>query len=290
MKKHKRRSAVPPELANKNRLTIIVWSVLRLLVIGVAVRSVFMQQWERFFTCLLTLILFMAPSFVERRLHIKLPTALEITVLIFIFCAEVLGEIACFYIKYPLWDTMLHTVNGFLFAAFGFCLVDLLNENRSIKFRLSPNFLALVAFCFSMTIGIFWEFFEFSMDHLFALDMQKDTVLAAFQSVTLDETRQNIPVAVQDITRTVIETADGAKYVIDGYLDIGLTDTLKDLFVNFIGAAVFSLLGRIYVRQRGKNSIAAAFIPIVSPSAAETESTEGLSQYGTQEYESEPEG
>lgn len=290
MKKHRRRSAVPPELANKNRLTIIVWSVLRLLVIGVAVRSVFMQQWERFFTCLLTLILFMAPSFVERRLHIKLPTALEITVLIFIFCAEVLGEIACFYIKYPLWDTMLHTVNGFLFAAFGFCLVDLLNENRSIKFRLSPNFLALVAFCFSMTIGIFWEFFEFSMDHLFALDMQKDTVLAAFQSVTLDETRQNIPVAVQDITRTVIETADGTKYVIDGYLDIGLTDTLKDLFVNFIGAAVFSLLGRIYVRQRGKNSIAAAFIPIVSPSAAETESTEGLSQYGTQEYESELEG
>jgi len=290
MKKHRRRSAVPPELAHKNRLTIIVWSVLRLLVIGVAVRSVFMQQWERFFTCLLTLILFMAPSFVERRLHIKLPTALEITVLIFIFCAEVLGEIACFYIKYPLWDTMLHTVNGFLFAAFGFCLVDLLNENRSIKFRLSPNFLALVAFCFSMTIGIFWEFFEFSMDHLFALDMQKDTVLAAFQSVTLDETRQNIPVAVQDITRTVIETADGAKYVIDGYLDIGLTDTLKDLFVNFIGAAVFSLLGRIYVRQRGKNSIAAAFIPIVSPSAAETESTEGLSQYGTQEYESELEG
>ena len=255
MKKHRRRSAVPPELAHKNRLTIIVWSVLRLLVIGVAVRSVFMQQWERFFTCLLTLILFMAPSFVERRLHIKLPTALEITVLIFIFCAEVLGEIACFYIKYPLWD-----------------------------------FLALVAFCVSMTIGIFWEFFEFTMDHLFALDMQKDTVLAAFQSVTLDETRQNIPVAVQDITRTVIETADGAKYVIDGYLDIGLTDTLKDLFVNFIGAAVFSLLGRIYVRQRGKNSIAAAFIPIVSPSAAETESTEGLSQYGTQEYESELEG
>lgn len=290
MKKHRRRSAVPPELTHKNRLTIIVWSVLRLLVIGVAVRSVFMQQWERFFTCLLTLILFMAPSFVERRLHIKLPTALEVTVLIFIFCAEVLGEIACFYIKYPLWDTMLHTVNGFLFAAFGFCLVDLLNENRSIKFRLSPNFLALVAFCFSMTIGIFWEFFEFSMDHLFALDMQKDTVLAAFQSVTLDETRQNIPVAVQDITRTVIETADGAKYVIDGYLDIGLTDTLKDLFVNFIGAAVFSLLGRIYVRQRGKNSIAAAFIPIVSPSVAETESTEGLSQYGTQEYESELEG
>jgi hypothetical protein len=251
--------------------------ILLLLVTGIAVRSAFTHQWERLFTCLLTLTLFMAPSFVEHKLHIKLPTALEITVLIFIFCAEVLGEIACFYIKYPLWDMMLHSVNGFLFAAFGFCLVDLLNENRSAKFHLSPSFLALVAFCFSMTIGIFWEFFEYTMDHLFALDMQKDTILTAFHSVTLDETRQNIPVAVQDITRTVIETADGTQYVIGGYLDIGLTDTLKDLFVNFIGAAVFSLLGRIYVRQRGKNSIAAAFIPVVDAAAEQRNTdTEGL--------------
>lgn len=250
-------------IRHKNRLTVIVWMVLHILVIGVAVRSAYTQQWERFFTCLLTLILFVAPSFAERKLHIKLPTALEITVLVFIFCAEVLGEIACFYIKYPFWDTMLHTVNGFLFAAFGFCLVDLLNENRSAKFHLSPSFLAVVAFCFSMTIGIFWEFFEYSMDHLFALDMQKDTLITAFHSVTLDETRQNIPVAVQNITRTVIETADGTQYIINGYLDIGLTDTLKDLFVNFIGAAVFSVIGSIYVRQRGKNRFAAAFIPVV---------------------------
>ncbi|MBP0988564.1 MAG: hypothetical protein J6S92_09825, partial [Oscillospiraceae bacterium] len=144
----------------EHRATFIVWMILRILVIGIAVRSAHTHQWERFFTCILTLILFLAPSFVQKKLRIKLPTALEITVLIFIFCAEVLGEIACFYIKYPLWDTMLHTVNGFLFAAFGFCLVDLLNENHSVKFHLSPSFLALVAFCFSMTIGIFWEFFE----------------------------------------------------------------------------------------------------------------------------------
>ncbi len=281
-------SAIREEFRRKNRLTVIVWIVLRILVVGIAVRSVYTQQWERFFTCLLTLTLFMSPSFVEHKLHIKLPTALEITVLIFIFCAEVLGEIACFYIKYPLWDTMLHTVNGFLFAAFGFCLVDLLNENRSAKFHLSPSFLALVAFCFSMTIGIFWEFFEYTMDHLFALDMQKDTILTAFHSVTLDETRQNIPVAVQDITRTTVETADGTQYALDGYLDIGLTDTLKDLFVNFIGAAVFSLLGRIYVRQRGKNSIAAAFIPVVA--AAEEQETEGLIQHETEAYETNPEG
>ena len=253
-----------------HRVTFIVWMVLRMLVTGIAVRSAVMHQWERFFTCILTLILFLAPGFVQRKLRIRLPTALEITVLVFIFCAEVLGEIACFYIRYPLWDSMLHTVNGFLFAAFGFCLVDLLNENHSVKFHLSPAFLAVVAFCFSMTIGIFWEFFEFAADRLFALDMQKDTLLTAFRSVRLDETRQNIPVAVQDITRTVIETADGTRYVTGGYLDIGLTDTMKDLFVNFIGALLFSLPGRIYIRERGKNSIAAAFIPVVADADGKT--------------------
>ena len=275
-----RRAALSDMQTRRNRLTAAVWMILLLLVTGIAVRSAFMHQWERLFTCLLTLVLFAAPSFAAHRLHIKLPTALEITVLIFIFCSEVLGEIACFYIKYPLWDAMLHAVNGFLFAAFGFCLTDLLNENRSAKFHLSPSFLAFVAFCFSMTIGIFWEFFEYAMDYLFALDMQKDVLLSGFHSVLLDETRQNVPVAVREITRTVIETADGTKYVISGYLDIGLTDTLKDLFVNFIGAAVFSLLGRIYVRQRGRNSIAAAFIPVVADAdgqpAADTENRGNL--------------
>ncbi len=240
-----------------------VWTILRLIVMGIGIRSIFNKQWESVLTCLLTLTLFLAPAFVEKQLHIKLPTVLEVTVIVFIFCAEVLGEIACFYIKYPLWDTMLHTVNGFLFAAFGFCLVDLLNENKKIKFELSPQFMALVAFCFSMTIGVIWEFFEFSMDHLFALDMQKDMLLTGFQSVYLDPAQSNTPLVLEDITRTVIETADGKQTVLAGYLDIGIADTMKDLFVNFIGAAVFSVFGMLYVRHRGKNRIAAAFIPVV---------------------------
>ncbi len=247
-----------------NHAAFVVWVILRTLVLGVAVRCAFQRQWESFLTCLLTLVLFLAPAFVEKQFHLKLPTAMEITVLVFIFCAEVLGEIACFYVRFPLWDTMLHTVNGFLFAAFGFCLVDLLNENPKAKFQLTPPFLALVAFCFSMTIGVVWEFFEYLMDHLLALDMQKDAVLTGFQSVALDPTQRNIPVAVRDIVQTVITTADGTEYVIAGYLDIGLTDTLKDLFVNFIGAAVFSVFGWIYVKQRGKNRVAAAFIPVVT--------------------------
>ncbi len=246
-----------------DRPAFIVWVVLRLIIMVVAVRSASQHLWESCFVCLLALILFLAPPFIEKALHIKLPTVLEVTIFVFIFCAEILGEIECYYVKYTYWDTILHTVNGFLFAAFGFCLVDLLNENKKFKFELSPTFQALVAFCFSMTIGIFWEFFEFSMDHLFQLDMQKDTIIYGFQSVTLDETAQNIPIAVQDIVQTTIQLADGTTQVINGYLDIGLTDTIKDLFVNFIGAVVFSVIGWIYVQKRGKNRIAAAFIPVV---------------------------
>ena len=254
-----------------NRPAFAVWMILRVLVVAVAVRSAMQGLWESFLSCLLTLVLFLAPPFIEKKLHLKFPTVLEVTIFIFIFCAEILGEIECYYIKYAFWDTMLHTVNGFLFAAFGFCLVDLLNENPKAKFQLSPTFLALVAFCFSMTIGILWEFFEFSMDHLLTVDMQKDTIIYGFQSVALDETARNIPVSVQQIVRTTIESTDGSVQVIDGYLDIGLTDTVKDLFVNFVGAAVFSVIGWLYIRQRGRNRIAAAFIPIVQkPQKQET--------------------
>ena len=243
-----------------------VWSILRLIVIAIAVRSAFQGLWESFFVCMLTLLLFMATAFVERQLNIKLPTALEVTLLVFIFCAEILGEIGCYYLKYPFWDTMLHTVNGFLFAAFGFCLIDLLNENKRIRFEMSPTFLAVVAFCFSMTIGVVWEFFEYAMDTFFLLDMQKDTIVTTFQSVKLDPTQSNTPIPVSDIVRTVIETQSGEPIVIQGYLDIGLHDTIKDLFVNFIGAVIFSVIGWLYIRHRGKNRIAAAFIPVVEHS------------------------
>ena len=185
--------------------------------------------------------------------------------MIFIFSAEILGEISDFYGRFQHWDTVLHTLNGFLCAAIGFALVDILNENKQIKFELSPAFCVIVAMCFSMTIGVLWEFFEFGADHLLGLDMQKDTVLTQFQSVSLDPSQSNTPVLIEDIVRTTIETADGSTYVIDGYLDVGLADTTQDLFVNFIGATVFCIIGWLYVYRRGKNRLAAAFIPIVRP-------------------------
>ena len=220
----------------------------------------------------------------QRNFGIELPGTLEIIILLFIFSAEILGEIQAYYTYFHGWDTMLHTLNGFLCAAIGFSLVDLFNRNERFSLSLSPVFMAIVAFCFSMTVGVLWEFFEFGMDRLFMMDMQKDTVVNAITSVMLDPTNSNIPVTIDGITSVTI---NGQELGLGGYLDIGLYDTMGDLFVNFIGAAVFSTIGYFYIKQRGKGKLAKAFIPTIAEEerAAELpEGTEALPE-GTEESE-----
>ena len=242
----------------EHKSSFLVYVTLRLLVILMMILQIFNRNYENVFLCVLTLVLLLIPSLIQINLKIELPTALEITILVFIFAAEILGEIQSYYIKFPFWDTVLHTINGFLMAAIGFALVDILNRSKKFSIQLSPVFLAIVAFCFSMTIGVIWEFFEYWMDQFFGLDMQKDTVIQGFSSVLLDPTKSNIPVPVQDITEVLI---NGRDLGLGGYLDIGLIDTMNDLFVNFVGAVLFSIIGYFYVKSRGKGKFARRFIP-----------------------------
>ena len=253
------RHAMAREL-REHRNSFIVFYVLRVLVLVSLVRQIMLRNYEGAFFCILTIVLLYVPSWIQVKLHIELPPALEITILCFIFAAEILGEVNAFYVNVPHWDTMLHTLNGFLAAAVGFSMVLLLNDDERLTFDLSPFFLALVAFCFSMTIGVLWEFFEFGMDYFFHSDMQKDTIIHNLYTVALDTTRTNKVVAVKDIQDVVI---NGESLGLGGYLDIGIIDTMKDLFVNFIGAVVFSVIGYFYVKQKGKGKVAPRFIPQV---------------------------
>jgi hypothetical protein len=242
----------------EHKSSFIVYFVLRFLVIVMMVLQILNHNYENVFLCALTLLLLVIPSFVQVTFKIELPTTLEIIILIFIFAAEILGEISEFYLMFPFWDTVLHTLNGFLAAAIGFSLVDLLNRNERTSFTLSPVFMAIVAFCFSMTIGVVWEFFEFGMDQIMGYDMQKDTVIHVIRSVTLDPAGRNVPAVIDHISSTAV---NGTELGLGGYLDIGLIDTMYDLIVNFIGAAVFSVLGFFYVKNRGKGKVARRFIP-----------------------------
>lgn len=254
------------EKKNK-KSTLVIYILLRFLVILCMILQILHKNWSNVFLCLLTLILFTIPYFVNKRLNISLPNTLEIIILLFIFSAEILGEIQNFYGIFKHWDTILHTINGFLCAAIGFSLIDILNNSNKLEFNLSPIFVALVAFCFSMTIGVLWEFFEFGADSFFRTDMQKDRIVSSISSVDLNEEKKNIPIKVDNIDKTVIYSYDSNGNLVEtvvtgGYLDIGIIDTMKDLIVNFIGAIIFSFIGLLYIKNRDNYKFAERFIPV----------------------------
>lgn len=246
---------------NKNKKSsLIIYVILRILIVLCLIIQIYETQWNNAFLCLLSLILLMMPRIVEDKLKIDFPTPLEIIIYLFIFASEILGEINNFYVTIPHWDTVLHTMNGFWTAAIGFSLIDLLNKN-SKKLNLAPIFVAIVAFCFSMTIGVLWEFFEYGVDTILLKDMQKDKIVKTISSVELDETRSNKPIIIKNIKETQIITEDEIVTIDGGYLDIGKYDTMKDLIVNFIGATVFSIIGYLYIKNRDKYKFAENFIP-----------------------------
>jgi len=252
-------------LKESNKSTIIVYFVLRALVILCLVLQIIHGDMNNAFLCLLSLILFTIPFFIQKHLKIELPNTLEILILLFIFAAEILGEINNFFGTIPFWDSLLHTINGFLAAGVGFALFDLLNKNTK-HVKLSPLFLSIVAFCFSMTIGVLWEFFEFAADRYLNLDMQKDRIVTNINSVLLNEKKENVPIHIDKIEYTIVfgtdENNNKQEIIInDGYLDIGIIDTTKDLFVNFIGATCFSIFGYLYIKNRNRYKFINKFMP-----------------------------
>lgn len=248
-------------LSRNKRRRLTIRGLLSLIVIFTAVRAFMRGNYDHLFLCVLTLILFCIPMFIDRRLGIDLPPALETIIYCFIFSAEILGEINSYYTRIPYWDTMLHTINGFLMAAIGFALVDIFNRSDRFSVKLSPLFLAIVAFCFSMTVGVLWEFYEFAADTYLHMDMQKDWIVHSINSVMFNPEGLNVVEHV-NIDSLIVNGEDWiAKY--GGYIDIGLIDTMKDLIVNFIGAVVFSIIGFFYVKGRGNGKFASAFIPRV---------------------------
>lgn len=242
-----------------SKASFFFYMFLRIIVIAIMILSIINGRYEHIWQCFLTLVLFCLPPFFERSFKADLPSVFEIIVLCFAFAANILGEIFSFYVRIPGWDTMLHTIYGFIFAALGFSLIDIMNKDTSLKFKMHPAYLCINSFGFTMAIGVLWEFFEWSMDYFFGKDMQKDTIVHSFHSVMLDDTKSNIPVAVDNIHEVVI---DGYKLPFDGYLDIGLFDTMKDLAVAALGASVFCIFLVAYLKTKGKNKVAAMLIPV----------------------------
>ena len=250
-------------VGGRPRRVVITYLVLRVLVLLTLLHQVILGNYYNAMLCVLTLILFMIPAFADRQLNVKLPSVLEVVILLFAFSAEILGEIQNFYGMFHSWDTMLHTINGFMMAAIGFAMIDVLNNNPKFHFTASPIFVAFVAFCFSMTIGVLWEFFEFSMENFLHIDMQRDFIYntIATTNKVINPSGANSAVIVENVKSTISGTVGGVPktFTYDGYLDIGIKDTMKDLMVNCRGALVFSILGVFYIK--GRSRFAEKFMP-----------------------------
>ena len=247
------------KLKNTGKKSLVVYFVLRALIIFCMILTFIRKDYNSTFLCALSLLLFTIPTLLEDTFNITLPSVLESIVYVFIFSAEILGEINNFYFMIPHWDTILHTLNGFLAAGVGFSLVDILNRNCIVN--LSPLFVAIVGFCFSMTIGVLWEFSEYTLDIFIRTDAQKDVLVENISTVYLDPLQENNPVYINDITGVTIHTLHGDVVVDGGYLDIGLHDTMKDMLVNLIGASCFSLFGYFYILDRDRYHFVKNFIP-----------------------------
>lgn len=248
-------------------MKVTVYIILRFLVIVCMIGQIFRGNWNNVFLCFVTLLLFTIPTIVDKKFNIELPSTLEILIYLFIFSAEILGEIQNFYGIFWHWDTILHVLNGFLMGAIGFSLVDILNRYERFHITLTPFFVSLVAFSFSMTIGVLWEFVEFGFDKYLEKDCQKDRIITEISSVELTKKKVNIPTKLKEITKTKIYSKKDGKEIVTvvrgGYLDIGLIDTMKDLFVNFIGAFVFSILGYLYIKDRDEYQFLEKFFPVL---------------------------
>ena len=244
----------------RHKGTFIVFLILRILVVISMIRQFMLGNYESVMLCVLKLLLFVVPMVVQVRLNVDFPQVLEVIILLFIYAAEILGEVNSYYTAIPYWDIMLHTLNGFLCGAIGFSLALCLDKDEKVFFRMSPLLIVIVSFSFSMTIGVLWEFFEYAADHILLLDMQKDTVVHTVSSVLLNPMKVQRPWIMRNITEMSI---NGTEMGVGGYVDLGLIDTMEDLFVNFIGALTFSIIGWLALHGKRRERMIAMGLAVV---------------------------
>jgi len=171
------------------------------------------QQWFTTFLVTAIMLATASPVLLGRRFHVYIPSEFQFLTIAFVFASLFLGEVRDFYNRIWWWDIALHACSGLLLGVLGFLLVYMLNENANVALSMKPRFVAFFAFVFAVAVGALWEIFEFIMDAQFGMVMQKPML------------------------------GD----------DSGLTDTMWDLILDTLGAAVISGLGWWYM-QTGRDS------------------------------------
>ena len=170
--------------ANKAKLGIYI--LFRSLVVAAGTIAIFRSDWTNFTLSLVTLLLTFLPTIAKREFHVYYPGEFEIVILLLIFASMYLGDIHSFYARIWWWDLMLHALSGVIIAAIGFSLVDILNGEEKLAVELSPAFVAVFSFGFALSLGALWEIYEFLMDSLFGLNMQKSGLIDTMWDLIVD--------------------------------------------------------------------------------------------------------
>ena len=155
------------------------------LLVGIAL-EVSAGQWLNAATTIAVLGLTLLPLLLGRRFNVFVPPELEALALLFVFAALFLGEVRGYYVRFWWWDLVLHSGSGFLLGIVGFLLVYVLNEKEDLELHMKPGFVALFAFMFAVGLGTLWEIFEFAMDSLFGLNMQKSGLVDTMWDLIVD--------------------------------------------------------------------------------------------------------
>lgn len=201
------------------KFTYILLNVLTFLILCIEGISI---MW----VCFLTVFLLFLLPFLQVLLKIQIPSLLNVIIMLFIFGCEVLGEVYSFYYLIPYWDNILHLTSGFVTTGIGIAVIN--KRSNSI-------FLVIVfGFCFSMTIGVFWEIFEYLVDTFLLFDMQKDTFIYTLRSGLLGSSHGNTVANISNVSEVIVNGVQ-----LQGYIDIGLIDTMHDLIINLIGCVLF---------------------------------------------------
>lgn len=157
------------------------------LLVGLGVLgALYERQWLNAVLVAGILLITLLPSFLQRRLRFDVPAEFELATIAFLFASLFLGEMRGYYARFWWWDMVLHAGSGFLLGVVGFLLVYALNETPAVDLHMRPRFVALFAFTFAMAIGALWEIFEFAMDQIFGMNMQKSGVVDTMWDLIVD--------------------------------------------------------------------------------------------------------
>jgi hypothetical protein len=198
------------EIHRENRVHRILVRVLLLMMLVEWIVLLIEQRWLSAFLVTLIIATLLSPVIFRKKMEMEIPAEFHIAAVVFIFASLYLGEIQDFYHRFWWWDIALHSSAGLLMGIVGFLLVYLLNESKRIDLHMTPFFISLFTFSFAVTIGTLWEIFEYTMDQLFSLNMQKPMM------------------------------GDPS----------GLTDTMWDMIVNAMGAFIISFMGWWYLKRK----------------------------------------